>query len=345
MTTLASGLADAHEVHLLAPETDAALLAAARAAGATAVPLPGATEAARSEALRRWLLDNPVDLLHVHGGVSSEGCDAVVAATDLGVRVVRTEHQPLRSPSRSGVAPYLQVAALVERLVAVSEGVARSFTAGGVPDELVAVVRNGILEPRPGGPKPALLARLGLPATARVLLTVGRLDEQKGYPGLLAAAERVLPRHPDVHFLLVGEGPQEDEIRQAVVSPGLAGRVQLLGQRDDVHDLLHASYALVSPSLYEGLPLVVLEAMAAGLPVVGTRVTGTEEAVEDGVTGRLVPAADPDALAQALLGLLEDPETAAAWGAAGRRRFEAKFTAERMVSETLKVYEDIAHLP
>ena len=122
---------------------------------------------------------------------------------------------------------------------------------------------------------------------------------------------------------------------------GLAGRVLFLGQRDDVPELMAGSDLLALPSLFEGLPLSALEAMAAGLPVVGTRVCGTSEAVLDGVTGRLVEPGDPEALAEAIVEVLQAPGLAARMGAAGRLRVEREFGAARMACETAAIYEEL----
>ncbi|HEX2171392.1 MAG TPA: glycosyltransferase, partial [Dehalococcoidia bacterium] len=113
------------------------------------------------------------------------------------------------------------------------------------------------------------------------------------------------------------------------------------GHRDDARALIAASDLFVLPSLFEGLPLVVLEAMAAGFPVVATRVCGTSEAVEDGVTGRLVTPEDPQALADGILEALCQPERAAQWGRAGRLRVEQEFRPARMAQETTAIYAEV----
>jgi glycosyltransferase involved in cell wall biosynthesis len=121
----------------------------------------------------------------------------------------------------------------------------------------------------------------------------------------------------------------------------LEGQVRRLPAVNDVPSLLAASDALVLASRFEGLPLVALEAMALGRPVVGTRVCGLEETVEDGVTGRLVAAEDAAALAAAMLDILERPAEGARFGFLGRRRYEARFRAQRMVAETDAVYDSL----
>ena len=171
-------------------------------------------------------------------------------------------------------------------------------------------------------------------------MTVGRFSEQKGHRYLLAAIPDVLARHPATYFLWAGEGDLEADLRAEARRLGLEGQVRFLGRRDDVPHLLAAADPFVLPSLFEGLPLAVLEAMAARLPVVGTRVCGTSEAVQDGVTGRLVPPEDAAALTAAIVQVLDAPDLAARWGAAGRARVAHEFNAARMVGEVVAVYEE-----
>jgi glycosyltransferase involved in cell wall biosynthesis len=131
----------------------------------------------------------------------------------------------------------------------------------------------------------------------------------------------------------------------AVADAGLADQVQFLSGEDQIADLLAVADVLALPSLYEGMPLVVLEAMAAGVPVVGTRVCGTDEVVEDRVTGRLVPPGDPAALAGALLELLDDPAGARRCGRAGRWAFQASYTHLRMAADTAALYQQLLAHP
>ena len=143
----------------------------------------------------------------------------------------------------------------------------------------------------------------------------------------------------------MGEGPLEGELRGRARELDLEERVLLAGRREDVPDLLATADLFVLPSLVKGLPLAMLEAMAAGLPVVGTRVCGTSEAVRDGVTGRLVEAADADALSAAILEALGNPRLAARWGAAGRSLAGSDFCAGRMAEETAGIYDELLASP
>jgi glycosyltransferase involved in cell wall biosynthesis len=140
--------------------------------------------------------------------------------------------------------------------------------------------------------------------------------------------------------VIVGEGAEHDALRQQSERLGVAHAVRLLGQRADARALLDAADLFVLPSLEEGMPMALLEAMDARLPVVATRVIGTTEVVEDDVTGRLVPSRDPAALAQAITDLLADPALRQRLAEAGNALFRRRFTAARMTTETLAVYRE-----
>jgi glycosyltransferase involved in cell wall biosynthesis len=186
---------------------------------------------------------------------------------------------------------------------------------------------------------------LGLPPQAPVILTVARFAPQKGHQVLLEAIPTVLAHQPAAQFLWVGDGPLLPALRARAKSLGVGNHLHFLGRRDDVPELLGAADLFVLPSRFEGLPLAVLEAMAAGLPVVGTQVCGTQEAVADGRTGQLVPPDDPPALANAITALLSQPALAARFGAAGQQRFARLFGAGRMAQETADLYGELLRRP
>ena len=190
---------------------------------------------------------------------------------------------------------------------------------------------------RAGAPS---LQALGIPDGAPVVGNVAALTGHKDHATLLEAAGIVLRRRPEARFVIVGEGPLRRELEARVREGGLAGRVVFAGFRDDVDRLLPAFDVFCLSSHLEGLGTSLLDAMAFGRPVVATAAGGIPEAVEDGSTGVVVPVRDPVALAQALLALLDDPDRRRRLGAAGRKRFLERFTADRMVEETLRVYEE-----
>lgn len=345
MLTLAAQLRDDYRISCVCPPTPAGrrLLGHADALGLDTLALTVRDDGPEWHRLRDWLGARRVALFHGHAGIGWEGHDGIRAARAAGVpSVVRTEHLPYLITAHDQRADHRLMLRQVDRLICVSEATRASFRAAGIPERQLGTVRNGI-NPLPAvvADRRTLRAGLGLPLSARLVLTVGRFTMQKGYHIFAGAVPTVAARHPDTHFIWVGVGPMEGELRARVRDNGLADRVHFVGQRADVPALMAASDLFVLPSLFEGLPLVVLEAMAAGLPVVGTRVCGTDEAVIDGVTGRLVEAGDAPALADAILETLARPGLAARRGAAGKRRVTREFGAARMADETAAIYEEL----
>jgi glycosyltransferase involved in cell wall biosynthesis len=208
---------------------------------------------------------------------------------------------------------------------------------GAAPDKVVTIY-NGI-DPFPAVPSETvaqLRHDFGLPPDAPVVICVSRLHPQKGHDDLLRAWQHVMAVQLDVHLLIVGDGERRSELE------GLATKqphIHFTGQRHDVIHLLALSNLLVLPSLWEGLPNVVLEAMAAGLPVVATAVGGTPELVIDGESGLLVPPRDPAALAEAIVTLLTDPDLAQRLGENGRLRVSNQFTIQQIVQQTEGLYQ------
>jgi glycosyltransferase involved in cell wall biosynthesis len=239
---------------------------------------------------------------------------------------------------------------ITDRLVVVSprnieKGLADSIAS---PEKYVTI-RSGIEIDRfrqPGRPRAAVRAELSIPPDATVIGTVTRLSPQKAPLDFVAAAARVAARRPDVHFVVVGDGPLRAEVEAQVAAANLGARFHLTGLRRDVPDLLHSFDLFALTSLWEGLPRVLPQAMAAGLAIVATAADGNAEAVQDGVNGLLTPPGDPQALADALLRLLDDPALAARMGAAGRERAD-EFGARKMVEDIAALYEalltDVSH--
>lgn len=216
---------------------------------------------------------------------------------------------------------------VVDGVIAVSTRVGEVFLARHPrwERERFATIDNGVAVP----PSPARGS-----GGRRVIATVARLDAVKDLGTLLTAVARL----PDAELRLVGDGPERPALQELATALGLGARVRFLGYRRDVAAILDGADVFALSSLTEGMSLAVLEAMAAGLPVVGTRVGGMPDVVDDGVTGLLVPSRDPAALAAALRGLLDDPSRRAAMGAAGRARVEARFSLAATAEAYLAAY-------
>jgi glycosyltransferase involved in cell wall biosynthesis len=212
----------------------------------------------------------------------------------------------------------------------------------------IAVIRNGVdLTRFDDLPAPTMLRReLGLADDTPLVGVVSRLTRLKGLEHFLEAAAIVRSRVPAVHFVVVGEtSPVDleylDDLREYAARCGVAGHVTFTGLRTDVPAVLAGLTVSVMPSLNEALSNVVLESMAAGAPTVATRVGGTPEAVNDGVTGILVPPADSAALADAIVQLLNDRQLAAHLGHSARARIAEHFSVRRMVRATEELYTDL----
>jgi glycosyltransferase involved in cell wall biosynthesis len=253
--------------------------------------------------------------------------------------IVATVHLFVDFPVDLSVLAQQQlIAAAVDRYVAVSHDTAQHLIRKlHWPANKVQVIHNGVTC-GPTGPQPNHARRAHEAGHERpVALTVARLDEQKGHRYLLEAAVQM----PDVQFILVGDGPLRSSLEAQVQALGLADRVDFLGHRTDIRDLLASSDVFVLPSLYEGLPLSILEAMAAGKPVVATQVGGTAEVVLAGETGLLVPPSDSTALATAIRSVVTDRAFAQRLGSRGRVRVEREFSTAVMLRQVTSLYTEL----
>jgi glycosyltransferase involved in cell wall biosynthesis len=228
--------------------------------------------------------------------------------------------------------------------IAVSQGVKEYLVEQvGLDPAKVRVVPNGVDLAAMDGARPgkAMRQELGLPEDTPLIGLVGRLDHWgKGHKELLEAMAALKERYP-VQALIVGGGRREAEMRESAAGLGLAGQAHFLGQRRDVPDLLKAMDIFVLPSYSEGVSLALLEAMAAGRPVIATRVGGTPEVVTDGVTGLLIPPRDAAALAGALERLLSDPSMAKQLGENARRHVREHYSLDRLGREINTIYEGL----
>jgi len=231
---------------------------------------------------------------------------------------------------------------ITDKLIAVSpRNVEKGLADGIATPEKYVTIRSGIELDRfrsPSRPREALRAELGIPQGSPVVGTVTRLSPQKAPLDFVDAASRVVAQRQEAHFVIVGDGPLRADVEARVTVLGLTERVHLTGLRRDVPDLMHSFDIFALSSLWEGLPRVLPQAMAAGLPIVATAVDGNAEAVTNGVNGFLTPPGDPQAMAVALLRLLQDPTLAGRMGEAGRARTD-EFGARKMVCDIAALYD------
>lgn len=345
MLTLAAALRDQMLPILVFAREPAAIEWARRAmaSGIYAVAMPLSALEHGDASFLALLREFRPDIVHVHAGIGWEGHALVRAARRAAVpAVVRTEHLPytlraLRQPELERA--YAGGALAADRIICVSDAGRATFRMSGLDSRRYVTVHNGIV-PSPNRRSRAEVRQgLGL-GDEPVLITVARLTEQKRHEVLLRALPRVLRRHPDCRLLLVGSGPLRAMLQQLAEALGIAAHVRFLGQRNDVPDLLAGADAFCLPSYFEGHPLVLMEAMAAGLPVVAARSLGITEVVSSGETGLLVPFEDTIALSAALNRVLSDRMLASQLGARARLAVRERFSVDAMADKVMAVYRD-----
>lgn len=232
---------------------------------------------------------------------------------------------------------------LVDEYVCVSQAVRDYSIAHGrlVPERMI-VIPNAVDLASFDQARVADLAALGVSANRRVVVYVGRLDPQKDLLGLLATAKSWLDRLGEYDLMLVGDGPQRPALEAKVRQMGLEERVHFTGWRDDVASVLRASRLLVLPSRWEGMPNVVLEAMAARLPVVATDVEGVRELLGPQAEAQTVARGDMQAFADKIVSVMSDSALAVRLGDENHARAERHFTLETMVSSYAALYARLA---
>jgi glycosyltransferase involved in cell wall biosynthesis len=234
---------------------------------------------------------------------------------------------------------------LMDRVVCVSEGQAEKVRRCGVSAKRIRVIRNGArlkaFHPKPSPTRERLRTFLpNLHETDRVVLAAGRLSPEKGFHLLVEAAAQLKDLLP-VKFLLVGEGSERPRLEGLIRQHQLEEKFVLTGFRDDLDSLLPEVDLVVSSSFTEGLPNVLLEAASACKPIVATRVGGTPEVVEDRLNGLLIPPGSSEALAAGIRHALESRKDLIAWGLAGRRRMEERFSFEAQSREYLQLFTEL----
>ncbi len=259
-------------------------------------------------------------------------CQAAILAGVLlpGVRVVAVEQLPLPSEDRLQQRLKRLLALGIDAHVAVGERAARLV-------EEYAGLRPGSVISIPNGVPEAELERIPPFECGPVIGSLGRLDVQKGYDLLV----RTLPALPEARLLLVGDGPKRGELETLAVELGVRDRLEITGWMTDARRYLTAMDVFALPSRYEGLPLSIIEAMLAGLPVVAADVGSVSEAVVDGETGLIVPPEDVGALAGALGRLAADGDLRQKMGGNGLARARERFTAEAMAGAYERLYNSL----
>jgi glycosyltransferase involved in cell wall biosynthesis len=313
----------------------AQLCAVARERGLVVEIIPGGGMFDRQSVarLRSYLEANKTHIAHSHGYKSDLW---LWLAARRGPLKVATAHAWYRDSAKLRFYERLDKLCLrsFAHVVTVSTPLLANIRRSGIVNS--SLIENGLSLPETTKPGGWLRREFGIAPEAKILVRVGRMDGVKGNNILLGALARV---SPDAHLLFVGEGPDEPALKQQAQDLGLAARVTFAGYRDDVADILRASDLFASPSLSEGLPMVLLEAMAARLPVVTTNVGAIGTIIRPGHNGWLTPPGDENALAEALNQAIAAPETARAYAEQAWRDYAADYSREAMGRKYLGLYE------
>jgi len=336
---LIDGLTAARVDNVLVCPAGSALARTPPAAHLLPLPLRGDLDLGMLPRLVRAVRATQPDLVHVH---SRRGADLYggLAAEIAGVPAVVTRRVDAAEPrwlARLKYRPYSTV-------IALSRAIEAQLAAAGVDaarvNRIPSAVDTGSYRPDAYA-RAGLLADFGLPRDALVVGVVAQLIERKGHDRLFSVLPELVRAEPRLRVLCFGRGPLERYLERKIEERGLAQIVQLLGFRDDLPQLLPGFDLLVHPAEREGLGLALLEAAAAGVPVVACAAGGVPDIVEDGVTGALVPVDDAAALRAAIARLLASPAERARLGTAGRIRAERRFGVTGLVTAHVSLYERV----
>jgi glycosyltransferase involved in cell wall biosynthesis len=316
----------------------------ARAQGLTVeiVPCVGRCDWRAVAHIRKLVSEYNVDVLHTHGYKAA--LYACAAAWPRRVALVATCHTwPSRSWSMRAYAVLDRLAMRTfDRVVVISETLAELLQRSGIQVAKLEMIANGVEIERFREAKPTL--RDEVLDEESLVGFVGRLAPEKGGMILLRAAQQVLRTHPRTKFVLVGDGPSRQALESLASQLGIYDRVVFAGVREDMPGVYASFQLVVLPSLCEGMPMCVLEAMAAGKPVIATRVGAVPRLVDQGQTGVLVEPGDVDGLSAAIIQILDDPEWAHRMGENGRTRATEHFSADSMARRYIELYREVADI-
>jgi L-malate glycosyltransferase len=283
------------------------------------------------------------DVVHGHG--LKENLVGGTAARVAGAKVVRTHHGKglVGAAARYDVVERLNAAFLTDKLIAVSDDLRSVLVSHGLPGRKMVVVRNGVaaLTPSPPAETRKRKAQLGIPPDAVVVGTTGRCVPVKNQSGFLEAARLVHQARPDAWFVIVGDGPLRPALQSQAAALQIAGNVVFCGFREDAPRLAEAFDVFALPSLHEGIPMALLEAMGLGTPVVATAVGGVPEVVKHRQNGVLVPPNDAAALARACLEVIEDAGLRTRLSAAAADDVRRLHSLTANAEKTYEVYETV----
>ncbi len=345
---LAKGLAKrGHGVTVVAqPGSPMAERAMAADLSVAPIPMHGEGDILAVARIAKVIRRQQAQIVHMHTShAHTLGCLASIFAR-TGIRIVsrRVDFTIFRNRLKLSRFKYGK---LVHRYVAISEAVKSALMKDGIGEDRISIVNSGIdlgrhpilSESEVGLARASIRNELDLPSDAKLILNVAHFGWHKAQEYLVRAAPIIREKRPGAIILLAGEGDLLEKIRAEAEALGVLDVVRFLGFRKDVTTLLDAADVFVMCSVLEGLCTSILDSLARRIPVVASRAGGMPEIVEDGINGYLVPPREPEALANAIVRVLEDPLRARGFGEAGRNKVIERFSVDAMVDGTIGVYE------
>ena len=292
--------------------------------------------------IRAFIYREQINIVHSHG---YKGNFYALMATRGKIPWIVTNHNWTRATFNLKVYALLDLLLIrfAKKVVTVSDEIAIKIHKSGVSSQKIIVIDNGIdLQKFSSQKRNNLLKEyLGIKEESKVIGTIARLTKEKGHIYLLEAAKDIVAAYPDTKFLIVGEGRERYRLENRVMTLGLQDKVIFTGQRKDIIDILSILDIFVLPSITEGLPVAILEALASGLPVVATNVGAIPKVINNGETGLLTEPGNPESLSSAISELLSDREKARELGYQGQRKVEREFSAKAMAERYFNSYSEI----
>ncbi len=297
-----------------------------------------------TQKLARYFKENPVNILHVNDAGAEP---ASIAARLAGVpHIVGTLHVLPYNKMQDWVSCLIEFFSIrsMDVAIAVSEATKKAWIQQtGIAADRIKVVLNGmdLSAFTREYDVAAVRQELSIPAAAYVISVPARLHPLKGHQYLFEAVSQIRSELPQIMVLIIGDGVLRESLQKKVEGLGIGPMVRFLGHRADIARIMAASDLIVLPSLSETLGLVLAEAQAAGKAVIATNIGGIPEVVENGVTGMLIPPSDSPALARAIVQLVQNPAQCQEMGKKGRERVDRVFPTQRMVAQTLEIYQGL----
>jgi len=290
-----------------------------------------------------WCRSNTIDIIHTHDFRSD--LYGLVAARRLRIPAVSTCHGWIANNLKGRVYTTVDKFLLrfFDRVIVVSARMQAHLRSRGIPAHKIALIQNALIVEnyRPERDDRSVREELGIPAHHKVVGKIGRLSPEKCQDLFLRAAAVLLRHDRDISFVLIGIGPEEENLRRLADELGIADRVVFAGYRGDMQHVYNSLDLVVQSSRTEGMPNVILEALLMRVPVVATDVGGTGEIVTDGKSGRLIPPNDLAALVAGMREVLSDTARTTAWVDAGERQVRANFSHSLRLQRIMTVYDQV----